>query len=118
MGTNAIRFRLKVVLFFLTLLYVMDVKNKGMLFPSEVSVRNSHLRHVVHLTGSLASEIMQPPRGLSSKSIIQGHCDSTCVAAHVDWLLLGAEPSEESCVGSQESYGACKKQENISLKNK
>lgn len=88
----------KVVLFFLTLLYVMDVKNKRMLFPSEVSARNRCLCHVVqHLTGSLASEIMQSSGGLSSKSIIQGHCDSTCVAMHRDWELLGAELSEESC---------------------
>lgn len=94
----------------------MDGKSILLFFTGEVSVRNSRLRHVVHLTGNLASEIMQPPRGLSSKSIIQGHCDSTCVAMNVDWELLGAEPSEESCVGSQESYGACKKQENISLK--
>lgn len=76
----------------------MDVKNKIMLFPREASVRNRHLCHVVqHLTGNLASEIMQSSGGLSSKSIIQGHCDSTCIAMHLDWELLSTFPSEESC---------------------
>lgn len=67
----------------------MDVKNKRMLFPGEVSVRNRHLCHVLqHLTGSLAPEIMQFSGGLSSKCIIQGHCDCTCME------LPGAEPLE------------------------
>jgi len=74
----------------------MDVKNKRMLFPSEVSVRNGRLCHVVHLTESLASEIMQSSGGLSSKSIMPV-CDSTRVAVRADRELLGAGPAEEGC---------------------
>lgn len=73
----------------------MDVKNKRMLFPSEVCVRNRHLCHVLqHLTGSLAPEIMQSSGGLSSRCIIQGHCDSTCMAKHMERELPGTEPLE------------------------
>lgn len=94
-GAKTIRLCLNAGWFFLTLLYVMDVKNKRMLFPSEVSARNRHLCRVLqHLTGSLASEIMQSSGGLSSKCIIQGQCDSTCMAKHTDQELPGAEPSE------------------------
>lgn len=73
----------------------MDVKNKRMLFPSEVCVRNRHLCRVLqHLTGSLAPEIMQSSGGLSSKCIIQGHCDSTCMAKQMERELPGTEPLE------------------------
>lgn len=110
-----IRLCLKAGLLFFILLYVMDVKNKRTLFPSEVSVRNRHLCCVLqHLTGSLTSEIMQSSGGLSSTCIIQGHCDSTCVAKHMDRELPGAEPSEGGWRVTGELW-ARKKQDNTLL---